>query len=75
MVSYLMKVLRFTRKFTSKIGWLVGLSDLNTEKPYVQERIATYFATLLSVGRLYTLVTVGSRLTNVFFQRIQWIPY
>lgn len=32
------------------LGWLVGLTDLNTEKPYVQERIATYFATLLSIG-------------------------
>lgn len=31
-------------------GWLVGLADLNTENPYVQERIATYLATLLSVG-------------------------
>jgi Alpha amylase, catalytic domain len=31
-------------------GWLVGLSDLNTGKDYVQNRIATYFATLLSLG-------------------------
>lgn len=38
-------------------GWLVGLSDLNTEKTYVQERIATYFATLLSVGEFsYTTI-------------------
>ncbi|KAG5651352.1 hypothetical protein H0H81_008991 [Sphagnurus paluster] len=40
----------FTDGFTLNYGWLVGLADLNTEKPYVQERIATYFATLLSVG-------------------------
>ncbi|KAF8705364.1 Alpha amylase, catalytic domain, partial [Rhizoctonia solani] len=40
----------FTDGFILNYGWLVGLSDLNTEKPYVQERIATYFATLLSVG-------------------------
>lgn len=33
-----------------RVGWLVGLADLNTEKANVQERIATYFATLLSVG-------------------------
>ncbi|KAI5793155.1 glycoside hydrolase superfamily [Geopyxis carbonaria] len=31
-------------------GWLVGLTDLNTEKPYVQDRIATYLADLLSIG-------------------------
>ncbi|KAF8534912.1 glycoside hydrolase superfamily [Trichophaea hybrida] len=31
-------------------GWLVSLADLNTEKPYVQDRIATYLADLLSIG-------------------------
>jgi alpha-amylase len=31
-------------------GWLVGLTDLNTHKPYVQDRIATYFTDLLSIG-------------------------
>ncbi|CUS09947.1 unnamed protein product [Tuber aestivum] len=31
-------------------GWLLGLTDLNTEKPYVQDRIATYLADLLSIG-------------------------
>ncbi|KAJ3180357.1 hypothetical protein HDU85_004062 [Gaertneriomyces sp. JEL0708] len=31
-------------------GWLVGLSDLNTESEYVQDRIATYLADLLSMG-------------------------
>ncbi|PPQ77545.1 hypothetical protein CVT24_005235 [Panaeolus cyanescens] len=31
-------------------GWLVGLTDLNTEKPYVQDRIATYLVDLLSIG-------------------------
>ncbi|CAE6455070.1 unnamed protein product [Rhizoctonia solani] len=40
----------YTDGFVLNYGWLVGLADLNTEKPYVQERIATYFATLLSVG-------------------------
>ncbi|KAK6506766.1 hypothetical protein TWF481_005226 [Arthrobotrys musiformis] len=30
--------------------WLVGLVDLNTEKPYVQDRIATYLVDLLSIG-------------------------
>ena len=31
-------------------GWLDGLVDLNTEKPYVQQRIADYLTSLLSVG-------------------------
>ncbi|RPB21087.1 glycoside hydrolase [Terfezia boudieri ATCC MYA-4762] len=31
-------------------GWLLGLTDLNTEKPYVQDRIATYLVDLLSIG-------------------------
>lgn len=30
--------------------WLLGLSDLNTKKPYVRERIAQYFVDLLGVG-------------------------
>ncbi|KAG6914997.1 hypothetical protein DXG01_014011 [Tephrocybe rancida] len=40
----------YTDGFDLNYGWLVGLADLNTEKDNVQERIATYFATLLSVG-------------------------
>ena len=31
-------------------GWLLGLTDLNTEKAYVQDRIATYLVDLLSIG-------------------------
>lgn len=31
-------------------GWLEGLVDLNTELPYVQQRIADYFTSLLSIG-------------------------
>ncbi|RPA85447.1 glycoside hydrolase [Ascobolus immersus RN42] len=31
-------------------GWLVGLTDLNTEKEYVQDRIATYLVDLISIG-------------------------
>ncbi|GAB9466339.1 hypothetical protein Gpo141_00003717 [Globisporangium polare] len=30
--------------------WLLGLSDLNTKKQYVRERIAQYFVDLLGVG-------------------------
>jgi alpha-amylase len=31
-------------------GWLVGLTDLNTERDNVQERIAAYFTDLISIG-------------------------
>ncbi|TYZ65335.1 hypothetical protein PybrP1_012659 [[Pythium] brassicae (nom. inval.)] len=31
-------------------GWLVGLTDLNTAKPYVRERIAQYFVDLMGIG-------------------------
>lgn len=31
-------------------GWLVGLTDLNSEKPYVQDRIATYLVDVMSLG-------------------------
>lgn len=31
-------------------GWLVNLSDLNTEKEYVRQRIADYITDLLSIG-------------------------
>ncbi|KAK2943058.1 putative Pancreatic alpha-amylase [Blattamonas nauphoetae] len=31
-------------------GWLVGLSDLDTSKDYVRQRIADYFIDLLSIG-------------------------
>ena len=31
-------------------GWLTGLTDLNTERDYVQERIAAYLTDLMSIG-------------------------
>jgi alpha-amylase len=40
----------YSSGFSLNFGWLVGLTDLNTGKEYVRERIATYMATLLSVG-------------------------
>lgn len=36
--------------FDLNYGWLTGLTDLNTESPYVQQRIAHYFSDLLSIG-------------------------
>ena len=40
----------WTDPFQLNNGWLVGLSDLDTESEYVQERIAAYFTDLLSIG-------------------------
>ena len=31
-------------------GWLVSLADLDSEKPYVQDRIASFLVDLLSIG-------------------------
>ncbi|KAJ3397138.1 hypothetical protein HDU92_000443 [Lobulomyces angularis] len=36
--------------FQLQFGWLSGLADLNTGKPYVQERIADFLVDLLSIG-------------------------
>jgi alpha-amylase len=40
----------WTDPFLLNYGWLVGLSDLNTEKDYVRERIASYMADLVGIG-------------------------
>jgi alpha-amylase len=40
----------FNDPFLLNYGWLVGLSDLDTGKEYVRDRIATYLTTLLSIG-------------------------
>lgn len=36
--------------FALNYGWLVGLTDLNTERESVQQRIASYFVDLLGAG-------------------------
>jgi len=36
--------------FQLNYGWLVGLSDLDTESDYVRERIAAYLTDLISIG-------------------------
>ncbi len=40
----------WTDPFILNYGWLVGLTDLNTESEYVRQRIADYFTALLSYG-------------------------
>lgn len=36
--------------FQLNYGWLVGLSDLDTESDYVRDRIAAHMVDLLSIG-------------------------
>ncbi|TFK22386.1 alpha amylase [Coprinopsis marcescibilis] len=56
-------------------GWLVGLTDLNTEKPYVQDRIATYFVDLLSIGfsgfRIDAAKHIGPASTTTILGRVK----
>ena len=40
----------WTDPFILNNGWLVGLSDLDTESDYVRERIAAYLTELISIG-------------------------
>lgn len=40
----------WTDPFTLNYGWLVGLTDLNTENDYVRQRIADYMTDLISIG-------------------------
>jgi len=40
----------WTDPFLLNYGWLVGLADLNTEKDYVRDRIATYMVDLMGIG-------------------------
>jgi alpha-amylase len=40
----------WTDPFILNNGWLVGLSDLDTESDYVQSRIAAYMTDLLGIG-------------------------
>jgi len=40
----------WTSPFDLNYGWLTGLTDLNTESEYVQERIASYFTDLMGIG-------------------------
>ena len=40
----------WTDPFILNNGWLVGLSDLDTESEYVRERIAAYLTDLIGIG-------------------------
>ncbi|KAL7273623.1 hypothetical protein RUND412_003498 [Rhizina undulata] len=55
--------------------WLVGLTDLNSEKPYVQDRIATYLVDLLSIGfsgfRVDAAKHIGPTYMAAIFGRVQ----
>lgn len=47
----------YSSKIDLNYGWLQGLTDLNTESEYVQQRLADYLTDLLSIG--YTGFRVG----------------
>jgi len=40
----------WTDPFILNNGWLVGLSDLDTESDYVRQRIAAYMTDLIGIG-------------------------
>ncbi|KAI5805479.1 glycoside hydrolase superfamily [Peziza echinospora] len=56
-------------------GWLVSLTDLNTEKEYVQDRIATYLVDLLSLGlsgfRIDAAKHIGPASTAQILRRVK----
>ncbi|KAH7020490.1 glycoside hydrolase superfamily [Ilyonectria destructans] len=56
-------------------GWLVGLTDLNSEKPYVQDRIATYLVDVLSLGasgfRVDAAKHIGPAMMAQIYKRVK----
>ncbi|KAJ6781656.1 hypothetical protein PWT90_01406 [Aphanocladium album] len=56
-------------------GWLVGLTDLNSEKPYVQDRIATYLVDVMSLGasgfRVDAAKHIGPAMMAQIYQRVR----
>lgn len=56
-------------------GWLVGLTDLNSEKPYVQDRIATYLVDVMSLGasgfRVDASKHIGPAMMAQIYQRVR----
>ena len=56
-------------------GWLSGLTDLNTEKEYVQQRIADYITDMLSMGvsgiRIDAAKHIAPRYLAAIFKRLK----
>lgn len=56
-------------------GWLVGLTDLNSEKPYVQDRVATYLVDVLSLGasgfRVDAAKHIGPAMMAQIYKRVK----
>ncbi len=57
----------WTDPFILNAGWLVGLSDLNSELPYVRQRVADYWTELLSFGYVGCVAVRTVRAHLVFF--------
>ena len=51
-------------------GSLAGLQDINTEKEYVQRRIATYMVDLISIGVSGFILVNGRHIPNFAFAKI-----
>lgn len=56
--------------FQLNYGWLVGLTDLNTEKEYVQERIAAYFSDLIGIGFSGWRIDAAKHITPINLAKI-----
>ena len=56
-------------------GWLSGLTDLNIEKEYVQQRIADYITTILSMGvsgiRIDAVKHIAPQYLTQIFKRLK----
>ena len=51
-------------------GSLFGLQDLNTEKEYVQKRIATFFVDMISMGVSGVEIANGRHIQTSSFAKI-----
>ena len=51
-------------------GYMVGLQDLNTEKEYVQKRIATFFVDMISMGISGIEIANGRHIQTSSFAKI-----
>ncbi len=61
--------------FALNYGWLVGLTDLNSESEYVRQRIADYFSDLLSIGfsgfRIDAAKHISPKNLSAIFKRLK----
>ena len=51
-------------------GWLSGMADVNTEKEYVQQRIADFFTELISIGMSGLSISNGKQILPLSIAKI-----